>query len=219
MSKLKGYMEVTSVLENSNYNYNQSELRDAARQAPIHTFGWPIGVSLETEEYKPKIMQDGIVAEIITSKDQWGGTYDYWYLKNNASFYLLQSLFEDSREDGFIYFDTRIIRVTESLLYLARLYYHLKIDLLTRIHITVEHGGLKGRHLKSAGRRPIFQRGQSSVEFARTEVNTTVGELESDLINLVGKVVGDLFVFFDYFKVNENVLEEIVTNFIKGEIS
>lgn len=218
MNKLTGYMEVSSFLEDTSLSFSQINLRDAARQAPIHTFGWPIGVFLETDQYKPKPVEDGILAEVITPKDQWGGTYDYWYLRNNASFYLLQSLFEDSRESNKIYFETRIVRVTETLLYLARLYLHLNIKLSTKVYISIAHGGLANRTLKSAGRRFMFEDRTSVVDLVKTELETTVGQLESELVPLVKKVVSELFVVFDYFELQDNILEEIVKGFVNGQI-
>lgn len=214
-----GYMEVTSVLEGGLYSFNQIQLRDAARQSPINTFGWPIGAFLDTDEFKPKPVSDGIVAEIATPESEWGNTYDYWVLRSDASFFLLQSLFEDTRGDQLVFFDTRIVRVTETLLYLARLYNQLKIDVITPVHITVEHGGLSDRTLKAAGNRLMFTKRKSSQGKVKTEINTTVGEIESKLTDHVEAITKDLFVVFDYFEIDRKTLEEIVVNFINGKIS
>lgn len=216
---LSGYMEVTSLLEGGQYNFNQIALRDAARQAPISTFGWPIGAFLEKDEYKPKPAADGIVAEIATPESEWGETYDYWSIRSDASFFLLHSLFEDTRGKQLLFFDTRIVRITEALLYLSRLYYQLMIDVTTPVHVTIEHGGLKDRIMKAAGNRLMFTTKEGSVDLIKTEINTTVGELESKLVDHVGAVTKDLFVVFDYFSVERKILEEIVTNFVNGKIS
>lgn len=214
-----GYMEVTSVLNGGHHNFDQIQLRDAARQAPISTFGWPIGAFLDTEEFKPKPVSDGIVAEIATPESEWGKTYDYWALRSDVSFFLLQSLFEDTRGTQLAFFDTRIVRITEALLYLARLYNQLKIDLVTPVHITVEHGGLTDRTLKAAGNRLMFTKRKSSQDKVKTEIDTTVGELESRLVDHVEAIAKNLFVIFDYFEIDRKNLEEIVTNFVNGKIS
>ena len=142
---LTGYMEVTSTLTGGPNNFNQIQLRDAARVAPIQTFGWPIGAFLDTDDFRPRPVSDGIVAEIATPESEWGKTYDRWSLRSDASFFLLQSFFEDTRESQKTFFDTRLVRITEALLYLARLYSQLKIDVSSPLKITIEHGGLKGR--------------------------------------------------------------------------
>jgi hypothetical protein len=48
-------------------------------------------------------------------------SYDYWALRENGVFYLLQSLFEDDRDANAIFFNSRLVRVTESLLFAANL--------------------------------------------------------------------------------------------------
>lgn len=215
-----GSMEVRVALESSQSSFGQIELRDAARLAPISTFGWPIGVFLENrDDARPKPTSEGITAEIATPKDYLGGTYDYWSLRNNGDFYLLQSLFEDSRKEGVCFFDTRIVRMTETLLYLSRLYYNLKVDPQTKVKIQVTHRGLKGRHLIAAGNRIMFLDKTSSTDVVTTKIETTVDQLESKIVDHLEKLTSELFVMFDYFKLEKNILEEIVNNFIAGKIS
>lgn len=219
---LSGYMEVTSILKGGNYNFNQITLRDAARQAPIETFGWPIGVFIDRDEYKPKPISDGIIAEVSTPEGEVtgkNGTYDYWAIRSDASFYLLHSLFEDTRIDKTVFFDTRIVRITEALLYLARLYYQLKIDVNTPVTVTFEHGGLKGRMLRSASGGFFSMKREASEDTSKTVLDTSVGELESKLIEHVEAITKDLFVIFDYFSVDRKVVEEKITNFVNGKVS
>jgi len=217
--ELTGYMNVVSTLR-GDYSFNQIALRDAAREAPIHTFGWPIGAFLENnEEFKPKPANDGIVAEIPTPESSWGKTYDYWTLKSDGSFFLLHSLFEDTRGEKLLFFDVRINRITEAFLYLARLYNQLKVDTATPVHIVIEHSDLNGRTLKAAGNRLMLANRVGTVEGARTELDTTVGELESKLMDHVETVAKELFVGFDYFSLERKIIEDIVTNFVNGKIS
>ncbi len=49
-------------------------------------------------------------------------SYDFWKLFRDGRFYTLLSLFEDSRAESAVFWDTRSVRVTESLLLLNRLY-------------------------------------------------------------------------------------------------
>src|SRR5258708_1537938 len=114
---LTGYMEVRANVLHP-LSKSQIELLNAVKQSEIRTFGWPIGVTLENrEEYRPRPYKDGIKAEIsIAEGDR--KSFDYWAARSNGDFYLLQSLFEDSRKPNQIFFDTRVVRVTESLMFI-----------------------------------------------------------------------------------------------------
>ena len=110
---------------------SQIELLNAVKQSEIRTFGWPIGITLENrDEYRPRPYGDGIKAEIsIGDKPSERTSYGYWALRSNGDFYLLQSLFEDSRRPNQVFFDTRIVRVTESLMFIENLYAKLGVQI------------------------------------------------------------------------------------------
>lgn len=76
-----------------------------------------------------------------------------------------------------------------------------------------------GRTLKAAGNRLMFTDRKASEDQAKSEIGTTVGELESKLVDHVEAVTKDLFVIFDYFTIERKILEEIVTNFVNGKIT
>jgi hypothetical protein len=122
---LAGSMEVRFGLHNG-LNKTQIELLTAVRASQIHTFGWPIGVLLENHpEHKPRPFGDGIRTEAWFGGASIGDqrtSYDYWALRKSGDFYLLQSLFEDGRDRGALFFNTRIVRVTEALLFARNLY-------------------------------------------------------------------------------------------------
>ncbi len=134
---------------------SQVELLNAVRKAEIRTFGWPMGILLESrDEYRPRPVTDGgIVAEIAIADKSLSGapSYDYWAARNNGDFYLLQSLFEDERTTDAVFFDTRIVRVTEAILFIAGLYTHLGVPSEARATLRVAHLGLQNRTLRSAG--------------------------------------------------------------------
>lgn len=141
---LTGLTEVRHALSPPKPNAIASELLEVAEQAQIHTFGWPIGVVLHTDQ-RPRPVSDGILAEIPAP-----ASYDYWSLRRNGDFYLLQSLFEDRHRPGSIFYDTRIIRVTEALLHCARVYARLGAPATSVVHFAVFHSGLKNRLLSRA---------------------------------------------------------------------
>jgi hypothetical protein len=109
-------------------NKSQLELLNAVRNSEIHTFGWPIGITLDNrEDFRPQPVADGIRVEIAIAEQTLSdrSSHDHWVLRSNGDFYLLKSLFEEERADGKIFFNTRIVRVTESLLFAANLYQNL----------------------------------------------------------------------------------------------
>ena len=216
------FMEIRMTLPDFKPNIPQGELLRIAEQAEIRTFGWPIGVRLSNrEEYRPRPRTDGIVAEIdIRHRMDGESTYDYWTIRKDGAFYLLKSLFEDMRKPGHIFFNTRIVRITETLLYATRLYSGFKIPSDSRILIGIRHGGLKERILSAAGNnRELDYKRKSTEDEVYTEVETTLEKLESDLVDLVQRFTQPLFVVFDFFELSRNVLEDIVNNFVAGKTS
>lgn len=214
--ELTGYMEAHLHPLGSNPLKTQTELLEAAREAAIHTFGWPIGIVLEREEYRPRPNADGITAEIAADRR----TYDYWSLRRSADFFLLQSLFEDMRSERAIFFDTRIVRVTELVLYCARLYSRLGMEPSTRVVIAVTHGGLRGRLLTSAGSsRRVFPTPTTSEETVSAEVRLSLSEIESNLVTAVKELTQPLFTVFDFFEPSDSEYAQIVDAFVAGRFA
>lgn len=210
-----GFMEVRISVPGLSLNVPQGELLQMAEKATIHTFGWPIGVVLTRDEYRPRPKTDGIVANLNTDDH-----YDYWTIRKDGSFYLLKSLFEDMRKPGHIFFNTRIVRITETLIYAIRLYRGLKAPSDSRIVIGIKHGGLKDRLLvSSSADRYLHEERKSAEDEVYTEIDTTIDKLESKLVDYVEEFTKPLFVLFDYFELTRSVLEEIVNNFVAGKVS
>ena len=215
----KGLMELRYALH-SPINKSQLELLNAVRKSEIHTFGWPIGVTLENkEEYRPRPITDGIRAEIAIENSRMTGrsSYDYWSLRNNGDFYLLQSLFEDDRDANAIFFNSRLVRVAESLLFAANLYEALGVPGDTKLSIRVAHRGVAGRTLSSSNpsRRLSFPR-QTQVDESQVEIVEEIGRLRDYLVADVRKITEPLFMLFDFMEFDTKVYEEIVTSFANG---
>lgn len=211
-----GFMEIRMTLRESKLNIVQKELLRVAEQEGRRRGGWPIGVVLDTEEYRPRPTTDGIVAEICI-KDE--SRYDYWTIRRDGAFYLLTSLVEDMQKPGHIFFDTRIVRITEVLLYSVRLYSQFGAPLDSRISIGIRHGGLKGRVLSNPGGRDFYANRKSSEDEVYNEVETTSEKIERDLVDLVQEFTQPLFILFDFFEVNKKALEDIVNNYMMGRIN
>jgi hypothetical protein len=215
----RGYMEVVAQLRPAG-SWAQPQLLDAVRDAEVHTFGWPIGVTLENrDEYRPRPTSDGIVAEVAIGKDGMGrNSYDYWKLFRDGRFYTMLSLFEDERAPNTLWWDTRINRVTEALLFLARLYRRLGASDTDEIAVRMGHGGLSNRTLGVANPSRYMSRGDSitSEDEVEAAFTTTVSDLESKLPDYVKQIVQPLFVVFDFFEISDRILAELVDSFAAG---
>lgn len=212
-----GYMELIMTLPDSKITVSQANLLQAARASEINTFGWPIGVVMtNVDKYRPKPKADGIVAEIGTDDKR----YDYWALRKDGSYYFLQSLFEDSLVSNRLFFNTRIVRITEAFLHAVRLYVSLNVQPDARLLMGVRHGGLRGRLISATPNRPFVRSGREAEEDeVYTEVETAIEKVEADLIDLVEQVTTPLFVVFDFFEVQKSILEDIVNKFVSGRVT
>jgi len=218
-TEMRGFMEIRMSLTGSNLNISQQELLRVAGEATIHTFGWPIGVVLTNPTNpsdRPRPTSEGIVCQI--DGETLGRHYDYWTIKKDGSFYLLKSLFEDIHKTELLFFNTRIVRVTEVFLYASRLYNGLNVFPDTQILIGIKHGGLKGRYISSSVGGYLSHHDQSREDEIDTEITTTLAGLETDLVELVNKITQPLFVVFDFFKIEKNGLEKIVNSFVEGKV-
>jgi len=60
------YIDLDSIEAKEKRAKYNNDLLQAASEAEIQTFGWPMGVVMNTDEYRPKPRTDGIFAEVIT---------------------------------------------------------------------------------------------------------------------------------------------------------
>ncbi len=204
------------------FRKSQIELLNAVRQSEIHTFGWPIGVTLENrEEFRPRPTTDGIIAEVSITDRSLSGypSYDYWSLRNDGSFYLLQSLFEDSGDKNKIFFNTRIARVTESLLFSANLYQNLGAAPEARFSIRVTHRGLAGRVLGSSNPNRHLMSAVTREQQAQAEIVVVLSEVRFTLVDSVQRILAPMFMLFDYKEFAHSVYEDIVRRFERGEVT
>jgi TIR domain len=215
---LTGYMEFRANVLHS-LSKSQIELLNAVRLSEIRTFGWPIGITLENrEDYRPRPYKDGIRAEVsIAEGDRT--SFDYWAARSSGDFYLLQSLFEDSRKPDQIFFDTRVVRVTESLMFIENLYKKLGVPPDARVGIQITHSGLKGRELSNASSNRLMRsRGPADEDESTSEITTILGTMGETRVDDVRNIVEPMFTLFDFMQFNAAVYEDIVRNFERGII-
>jgi hypothetical protein len=212
-------MELFHICRGADIEKSPSDLVIAARQAAIHTFGWPIGLVLENNpDGRPRPISDGIFAEIHSID----GAYDYWALGREGQFYSLMSLFEDERAERKLFFDTRIVRVTEAIMHAINLYKALGAELGAMIELVVVHSGLEGRTLAAASpyRHPLFKK-RGSVENSITSptVQFSVGVDETEITRLVITICAPLFELFDFERFDESIYTGIVSHFLRGKVT
>lgn len=208
-----GFMEIYHACLTPLAEHTQAEILTFARQAAIHTFGWPIGLVLENNpEGRPRPTRDGIMAQLPR-------TSEYWAQRNNGDFYSLMPLFEDSRAKSAIIFNTRIVRTTETLLRCAKLYQSFRAPSDAEIEVTINYGGIKGRRLRAAGHDfgPIERTNQTE-DFISATVKFRLASLEDQLVELVRRLCDPLFVLFDFAVIPPQTYERIVREFQAGKV-
>lgn len=218
---ITAYMEASFGIAAPKSDYHQSVLLKAASDSVIRTFGWPIGVVLHTnDEYRPRPRADGIFAEVNLTQRESGGSYDYWALRRNGDFYIRKSLFEDERDTTAIFFNTRIVRNTELLLYALKLYEHLGVDPSTEFSIKLIYGGLNGRLLRSSAPNRVLSRPYPCVEESiTTSYNGKLQEVKEHLTDVVKQLTAPMLVLFDFFELNDSVYQQIVEDYVAGQVT
>ena len=182
-------MEVCAVIYPAKPLKKQADLNRAARAAPIET-GWPIAIYVDTDEFRPRPRANGIVASIQP----------------------------DTKESGqLFFFDTRIIRATEAILYCIRLYSQLWVDWSARLSIAMRYGGLRGRRWESATDRfPPIYRLVADEDVIDRETTGSLDEFEGQLVDKVIELTAPLFALFEFQEVNRSIYEQIINDFVAG---
>jgi len=220
--KLPGAMELRFGLHKP-VSKSQIELLRSIENSEIKTFGWPIGLTMNAEEYKPRPFADGVRAEVAidkTSSIMNRDSYDYWAAKNNGDFFLLQSLFEDARRPGHIFFNTRIVRVTEALMFMRNYYKNLGAPDDAEVSVRIAHTGLHDRKLESSSHNRLLSTSPTSkVDEAAADATFKLDSLDQQLSNQVQQLLAPMFTLFEFTEINTAVYDDIVSRFAAGEVS
>jgi hypothetical protein len=148
-------------------------------------------------------------------------TFDYWALGTNGDFYLAKTLSEDAlNHPDKIFFNTRIVRVAETVMFLSRLYLALGADPGSIVSLTVRHTGLADRSLGATANRGFAFHTRTTIE---REMSTTakwvLRDGEKDLVAIVKQLIAPLFQVYEFFEVSDEVLRDLVEKFVAGEVS
>ncbi len=210
------FMEVAFGASTNTFRSEHRVLLNVAERSAIHTFGWPIGVVLHRDDAKPKPDSDGIVAKIACHFSACE-SFDYWALRLNGDFYLAENLFENERNPNAIFFNTRMIRVAESLLYCRSLYNNLGVENGTVVQFLIRHSGIKGRILSTSNpNRMWFEDRKSSEDSSEVSVNFEHPLTDRGVVEKTTELLNPLFVLFDFFEPSESLYQDVVGNFIQG---
>lgn len=208
------YVEAFAAPSLPRINCPPDELLRVAHSSMIDTFGWPIGImNLTQNSMKPRPMRDGIVNTVIRE----GRSYDFWTLRQDGSFYLLQTLFEDSQGANELFFNTRIVRTTEMLMYLARLYEGLNVPENTTANFILRHVGLAGRRISATSNRLMLHSpGPASEEEIESTITIDLSTFDESLSQHVQDLLNPVFMIFDFFQLGQEMYDQIVTDFKQG---
>ncbi len=214
------YMETSFAVTAPKPDRSLSELSTAASNSMIRTFGWPIGIIVPEEpKWQPQPRSDGIVTEVSGAGHFSDSHYDYWALRRNGDFFLRKSLFEDKRDRTAIFFDTRIVRNTELLLYAIRLYDCLGFDPSTGFEIELRYGGLEGRVLRASSPERYFSAlRKCSEDQITTSYAGSLQEVEGSLTEVVKQLTAPMLSLFDFFEVGDSTYQRIVEAYVDGRV-
>jgi len=210
------FMEVAFGISTEEIRSDLRTLLNVAERSTISTFGWPIGVVLHVNEGKPKPDNDGIVARIEGQFSEYK-RLDYWSLRINGDFYLAQNLFENERDPNAIFFNTRMIRTAEALLYCRNLYHNLGVEDGAKIRFRIRHVGFKGRKLSTSNSNRIWPyQMTASVDLAESAVEFTHPLSDHGVVEKTKELLNPFFVLFDFFEPSDSLYQDVVGNFMQG---
>ena len=216
-SGFTAFVEAFAVLSYPRVNCTQTKLLNAANMSTIKTFGWPIGVmDMNVEHMRPRPIRNGILNSILFEKE----SYDFWALRGDGSFYLLKTFFEDMGEKNQLYFNTRIARTAEMLMYLFRLYKNLEVPEESTVTFSLRHTGLYGRYLSATSSHPRFRKyGPATENNIESQIVVGLQGLEEATSQHVSELLSPAFILFDFFELPQNTYNEIVEGFKRGRLT
>ncbi len=199
---------------------SKADLLDAVRDSLVDTFGWPLGLALDTGDNPPHPTKAGIASVIAGQRFDHEAVYDDWELRTDGSYHLIKHLFEDQRgRTNVLFVDTRVVRATEALMFLGRLYTALGADPTAAVHVRLSHGGLEGRHLAMASRqRHLAGTYRSRTSEITATVSDQLAQLEANAAQHVPALVGPLLELFDFFRLDSSVYDDMIGKFAGGQM-
>jgi len=201
---------------------DNNSLLEIARKSECHNTGWPIGVVMTKNEYKPVPLANGIRAVINT-----GDGFDYWAINNRGHFFFLRSHQEDaaySRTSAngsrFLWFDIAIWRISEILVYTANLCSELNLKQGDEVKLALSYEGLKGRILSVANtqRVPFVTTRECTVDKYEKDLELQVADIMPKLKDHVYQIARELFGLFDFYTPERPIVDSIIDKFLHSRL-
>jgi len=213
----KGYTELTSIVPDYSLKKDTKELYKIAKDSVVKLEKYPYNQLKRTmptgwyvEQYDNKNLFPKPGTNNIFFELNGPSRYQYWNLRAGGAFYNLTDFFEDTNKDEgygkYFYFDTRVRRILDSILYIANLYSNFGLPINSRILIRISHGGLKDRDLQNFHRTMHHERICHFDEPITTEFQTTIKEIREKHYELVYRVINQVVFYFENY---ELTLEKI----------
>lgn len=212
----KKYFEVVSYLPKNRLLWSHSQLLEAMTKAVLRNTGWPQGVVLYMNEYKPKSIKDGIQATIVSKQNFV--SVDHWGLSRMGDYYFCRTYHEDfieSKKISTLSFDTRIWRIAEAIDHTFSLYSQLNIDPKEVIYLEITHKGLKDRYLSAdnPGRAFTLWNRASTEDIAIWKSRTTLDEIKINRKVYITEAIKAVVIYFDFFEPEQSVIDSIVDEY------
>lgn len=84
----------------------------------------------------------------------------------------------------------------------------------------MKHAGLRHRRLVAVGGEHALPYYPSTEEDQiESALESSLSGIESDLVALVKKILEPLFVVFEFSRFSDDIYEDIVSRFLKGEVT
>ena len=210
----KKYFEVMSYIPYGSGTWSQRQLLEAMTNAELSKTGWPQGIVMPQDQYKPKPIRNGIHATIPLPSDL--PVFNHWGLSTQGAYYFTQSYYEDFKEERKVPsydFDEGIRRFAEAIDHTCSLYSELEVDPMEQIYLEINHRGLRGRHLMVAMRSLFYTTVRDRISEEDTtnwKIVATLDELKVNRNSYVYEAITSLTIFFDFFKPKRSLVDSII---------
>jgi hypothetical protein len=211
-------LEISHSLVDLDKKWTKKELIDAMEASQQKNTGWPIGTMYRyNKDGMPTPLANGIVLKIESSFD---GTYDYWKILEDGTFYFFRNFQEDLTKEGktkkILWFDTRVWRVIEGIKHMISLYKNLGVYPTQIVSIEIKHYGIDERELTaSEGLRSfvMFPRKSGKSKNVTWRKEATLDEFFVNSEEYTVEAMKDMLSMFEFWEPANGVIEGVIQDY------
>ncbi len=211
-------MEVVHSLVDLDKKWTKKELIDGMEASQQKNTGWPIGTMYKySKDGMPTPLTDGIELKLESAFD---GTYDYWKLLEDGTFYFFRNFQENLTTEGkakrIMWFDTRVWRVTEGIKHMVSLYKSLNVDPTQKVSLQIKHYGINERELTANSSSRSFTMFPRKSGASKDVVWTKEATLDEFLVNAedyAKEAIKELLLMFEFWEPSEGVIESVIAEY------